>query len=93
MNLSIGNFLLGLLVAGIGALFVKFAQNLDNFFHLSFFQRHLGSGTKGYKIVGLLLIFFSALVMFGFVDLAGSVGTGESADSEPPKSNSIPSSR
>lgn len=68
-----GHIILGLLLSALGVIFiVKTEWFLNNFGRIGFFERHLGiqGGSRlGYKIVGLIIIFFGLLMT---VNLFGS---------------------
>jgi len=64
-----GSFFIGLILIALGVMMViKTEWLLNNFGRIAWFEEHLGveGGSRlGYKIVGLLLIFFGLLAMTG----------------------------
>ncbi len=65
-------FFLGLLFIGGGTFFnMKTEWMLNNFGSIQFFEEHLGSdgGSRlGYKLIGILVIFFGILLVTGLFD-------------------------
>ncbi|MEK7557625.1 MAG: hypothetical protein AAB530_00225 [Patescibacteria group bacterium] len=61
------NILIGFIIIAIGLLIVLKAEwLLQNFGRIDFFEKHLGSngGSRlGYKLTGILAIFFGTLIM------------------------------
>lgn len=64
--------ILGLIIITVGTLMIiKSEDLLKNFGRISWFEKHLGAegGTRlGYKILGLIIIFFGLLVTTGTFD-------------------------
>ncbi|MFH1481994.1 MAG: hypothetical protein ABIE46_00560, partial [Patescibacteria group bacterium] len=61
------NILIGFIIIAVGLLIVLKAEwLLQNFGRIDFFEKHLGSngGSRlGYKLTGILAIFFGTLIM------------------------------
>jgi hypothetical protein len=60
------NFILGIIIMAVGfAIVIKSDAMLNNFGRIAFFEKYLGTegGSRlGYKIVGLIAIFFGTLI-------------------------------
>lgn len=65
------NFFFGLLAIGVGAMMtVKSEALLNSFGRVAWFEEHLGleGGSRlGYKLMGMLVIFFGILTMTGMI--------------------------
>ncbi|MDO9399280.1 MAG: hypothetical protein Q7T79_01135 [bacterium] len=65
------NILIGLIIIAVGLLIVlKSEWLLQNFGRMDFFEKHLGSsgGSRlGYKLTGMLAIFFGILIMTNMI--------------------------
>jgi hypothetical protein len=65
------NIIVGLIVIGVGTMMViKSEWLLNNFGRIAWFEEHLGSdgGSRlGYKLVGMLVIFFGMLIMTSMI--------------------------
>lgn len=65
-------FILGLIVLGIGIVLIVKTSSIVSFFgRIAFFDKYLGTegGTRlGYKLIGLFAIFIGTLMMFGLID-------------------------
>lgn len=71
MNFNIGNIILGSIGIALGILVTKEAYNLNHhFYFLDFVEQKFGggSGTKAYRIVGILICIFSIFVILGIID-------------------------
>ncbi|MGB0756837.1 MAG: hypothetical protein ACPGO5_00070 [Patescibacteria group bacterium] len=67
-----GDFLIGVIMVGIGFTMLKFTLfYLKNFGRIPFFEKHLhhwGGSFLFYKLLGLLLSFFGILQMVGLLE-------------------------
>lgn len=82
------NIVLSIIGIALGIAIIVFAYDLEHkVMHFGLFEKQLGpgGGTNGYKITGLLIILFSIMVMFGFLDTSGDNLNG-SQDNEPVQS-------
>ena len=65
------NFVLGLIIFGIGLLIVVKSEAMLEFFgRIEFFERYLGTsgGSRlGYKLTGIAFIFIGTLMMTGLI--------------------------
>lgn len=71
MGFNIGNIILGGLGVALGILIMKEAFYINHhLFFLDFVEKKFGggTGTLAYRIVGLVLCFFSIAVMIGLID-------------------------